>query len=133
MALTDEERSRIRQLLGWPERFHQTDSALEQSMNAIDTRVESLPLLRASLVETATIDGNIRDAKLRFQAEQVGSIKLQGVDELGLLRSLGRAEVGKIAVQLGVEVRHDYYSGTLPRSRATARGPRGGGNMAPRG
>lgn len=123
MALSEANKAKIRFYLGWPERFHQTDSSLEQAMLAIDTKPDAQTLIEAELTRLASIDTKIDDSANRFKAMKVGSIELPGGLELGLLRSQGRAAVGRIASILGVNVRHDVFSGTGPTSFATWDGP----------
>lgn len=124
----------IRKYLGWSERFHQTDSRLEQAMNALDgsqsddARTDVL----ATLTKVADIDTRLTGALDSLGALQVGSIKLPGALEIGMLRSEGRRLIGGIAALMGVEVRHDYFSPSGPTTHAGA-GGMSGGNMPPLG
>jgi hypothetical protein len=112
MAFTETERVQIRLYLGWSGRFYQFDSRLEQAMNAVSAETEVI--VKAALAECQSFDEQIQAAPKRFKAAQVGSITLQGATELALLRSCGRAHVGRIAATLGVEVKHDVFSGAAP-------------------
>lgn len=124
MALTSAQRMLTRLYLGWSERFHQTDTRLEQAMNAIDSpqNTDALAQLQAYLTTLADIDARLTDALCRLRALEVGSIKLPGPMEIGMLRSQGRMYAGRIASILGVEIRHDVFSGGGPREFATAKG-----------
>lgn len=135
--LTAGQRANVRLYTGWPARFHQTDSRLEQAMNAIDTLGNSddptFTDLVALLAALADIDTRLTAAYPRIKALKLGSIDLPGTMEIGLLRSEGRRLAGRLASIMGVEIRHDVFSGNGPRSYATSSGPSGGGNLPPLG
>lgn len=130
-SFTDTQRANIRLYLGWSARFHQTDSRLEQAMSAVDMESSGATntICVALLASLADIEAKLLDAHNRLKAMQVGSITLPGKNELGLLRSEGRRFAGKLAATLGVEVRHDVFSGSGPREFASADGNVGGGNF----
>lgn len=132
--LTPAQRMQVRKYLGWSERFHQTDSRLEQAMNGLDytqsSDAEADIIL--TLGKIADIDTRLTGALDSLGALQVGSIKLPGPMEIGMLRSEGRRLIGGVAALLGVEVRHDYFSPSGPTAHASA-GGMGGGNMPPLG
>lgn len=107
---TDTQKAELRLYLGWAGRWFQVDTKLEQAMSACTAETQTL--IEAEVVKLKAIDGKITDAANRFQAAKVGSIQLPGAMELELLRSQGRQSVGRIAAMLGVEVRHDVYSGS---------------------
>jgi hypothetical protein len=140
MAFTDAQKVSIRNYLGWTIRFRQTDTRLEQALNTIsqDIYVEDQTKILAILAELATIDAALVSARGRLKALAVGSITLPGKNEIGMLRSEGRRLVGRLAVEMGVAVRHDVFSGSGPRFFATLDGPdksgaTGGGNMMKQG
>lgn len=112
MALTAAEKSKIRLFLGWSERFHQTDSRLEQALLAVDADAtgETYNRINTLLQSIADIETRITDAYSRLKAIKVGSIELPGMMELGALRSEGRRFVGRLAALLGVAVRHDAFA-----------------------
>jgi hypothetical protein len=122
LALTSTERAQVRSYLGWSERFHQFDSALELALNAVDGDAEGLVLVRTEMTNIQTIDAKILGMTTRFKAAKVGTIELQGEAELGLLRSLGRQSVGRIATLLGVPVRADYFGTGGPDGTASRSG-----------
>lgn len=132
MAFTDEEKTLIREYLGWTHRFAQVDTALERGMSAIETDAAAADRARAHLTELARIDAAITAAEARFKAEQVGSIKLSE-SELSRLRSRGAERVGRLARLFGVEVRSNPFSPALPRTRDSFDGPSGGGNSQMQG
>jgi hypothetical protein len=113
VAFSETERSQIRKYLGWSGRFFQTDSRLEQAMNAVSAETEAR--VREELARCVALDVKIDDCSKRFKAAVVGSITLPGPMELQLLRSQGKQAVGRIASTLGVEVRADTYSGAASR------------------
>lgn len=127
MALTEPQRLDVRLYMGWSERFHQTDSALEQAMNALDTKPEAEALVLTLIEECKRIDESIVTAEKRYKAMSVGPIDLNPM-ETQRLADRGRMYVGRIASILGVEVRNDVFSSTLPSGRASALGMTGGGN-----
>lgn len=130
--LTTAQRMQVRMYLGWSERFHQTDSALEQAMNALDQSqsTDAEAQVISYLTELGTIDTSITAAYVNLQATQVGSIKLDGPRQIAVLRGEGRRIVGRIASLLGVEVRHDSFAPAGPSQRASVHGmmPQGNGS-----
>lgn len=134
---TSAERASIRLYCGWSARFRQTDSRLEQSMNALDEGDDdTMAEVRLLLGKLAQVDVDIEAARPLLQAAKVGSIELQAVVQIGMLRSEGRRYVGRLAATLGVEVRQDVYSGRGPSGRAGTYGMMpgsGGGNLPPLG
>ena len=134
MALTATQRAQVRLYCGWTARFRQTDSRLEQSMNALDAGdAETITVAAGMLVSLVDIDTKLVDAHKRIKANTVGSIKLTEEKEIGILRSEGRRFAGRLASLLGVEVRHDVFSGNGPSWWSGTNGPTGGGNLPPRG
>jgi hypothetical protein len=139
MALTAQNKADIRTYLGWSARFHQTDSRLEQAMSALETEPEHEKWItntlapvagepRGILAELVAIDAKLDDAHNRLKALKVGSIDLPIRNEINTLRSEGRRHVSRMATILGVEVRHDVYSGAPNRNRAAYGGLANGGN-----
>ena len=129
--LTSAQRASIRLYLGWSARFHQTDSRLEQAMSAIDVGdVDTYNFIVNALngtppgllAQLGDIDTRLTAALVDVKARKVGSIELMGEGEISVLRSMGREYAGRLASLLGVEVRHDVFSGHGPRSFATSSG-----------
>jgi hypothetical protein len=117
MALSDQERADIRKFLGWPDRFNTTlNSQLDQALNAVSS--ESETNIRAELVKLEATDTKLGTASTYFPASQVGTIGVEGAQNLELLRDQGRQAAGRIAAILGVEVRHDAFAGTGPAPSA---------------
>ena len=83
---------------------------------------------RGILAELVAIDLKLEDAHKRIKANKVGSIDLPIQNEIRMLRSEGRRHVSRMATVLGVEVRHDVFSGGSNRNRAGYGGLAGGGN-----
>lgn len=129
MALSPPQRMQVRLYLGWSERFHQTDSRLEQAMNALDgsQSVDAEAYVVTLLTACADIDSRLTASYLALKAKKVGSIELDGVMQIAMLRSEGRRLAGRIASLLGVEVRHDVFSGAGPRTFASTHGMVPGG------
>lgn len=126
---TTNDRARIRWYLGWSARFHQFDSRLEQAMNAVDDEptddTHTLILNTLSAMDTL-MNTTIPDAYNRLKALKVGDIDLPSHGEIMMLRSEGRRLGGQIAACLGVETRHDVWSGVGNKSFAGFGGPEGG-------
>lgn len=125
---TNAQRAKIRWYLGWSARFHQTDSRLEQAMNAVDMEVDdsSYDLIVANLAAMDAISTKLTQAYDRLKALKVGSIDLPGAGEIGMLRSEGRRLGGQLAACFGVETRHDVWSGSGNKSFAGWNGLEGG-------
>lgn len=133
MALTATERAQVRLYCGWSARFRQTDSRLEQSMNALDMGdAATLTIVSGLLLSLVDIDTKLVDAHKRIKAQAVGSIKLTLDKEIGLLRSEGRRFAGRLASLLGVEIRQDVFAGKGPSYWASAYGVHNS-NLPPRG
>lgn len=120
MALTTTQRAQVRTYLGWPARFWQTTSQLEQAMNAVDGEAAELALVVALLVSLADIDTRLTACYGRLKALKVGSIELPGHGELMALRSEGRKFSGRLAAKLGVAIINDAWSGGGPNAFASA-------------
>ena len=114
MAWTLTQKAQVRLYLGWSARFWQTDSRLEQAMNAIDDKAEELTICTGLLTSLADIDTRMTACYSRLKALQVGRITLPGHGELMALRSEGRRLSGRLASMLGVAIRHDVWSGRGP-------------------
>lgn len=111
---TEAQRADVRKYLGWAGRYYQTDSQLEQAMSAVSVDTETR--IVAELEVCAAIDTALAGMRTRFKAEEVGGIVLRGGAEMEDLRSQGRQAAGRIAAMLGVEIRHDAFSGSGPTS-----------------
>jgi hypothetical protein len=144
--LSPSERAKIRFYLGWSARFHQTDSALEQAMNAVDvgddetygiiTRPAGDPLGTGLLASCVDIDTKLLATDDELEVRAVGTIQLDVMQKVGTLRSNGRKFAGRLAALLGVPVRHDVFSGVGPRGPFLGLAgamPSGGGNLPPLG
>jgi hypothetical protein len=114
VAWTLTQKAQVRLYLGWSARFWQTDSRLEQAMNAMDDKAEELTICTGLLTSLADIDTRLTACYSRLKALQVGRITLPGHGELMALRSEGRRLSGRLASTLGVAIRHDVWSGRGP-------------------
>jgi hypothetical protein len=106
VALDGTQRARIRKYLGWEARFHQVQQDLEQALDAIavfpDDEVEVL----AELQRCIETDEQILKVRTTALAIQDGAIHLRAHYQLGVLRSIGKGHVRRIANILGVAVRN---------------------------
>lgn len=127
MPLTEANRVQIRMYLGWNGRWAQFDGALERAMSAVEASPETVDQVLFQITECQRLDESIRAAERRLKADAVGPITLNA-DEIRDLRDRGAQEVGRLATLLGVEVRSNAF-GRGAGYRATAWGPRGGGNF----
>jgi hypothetical protein len=114
MALSAAERASVRYYLGWPSRFYQTDSALEQAMAAVDNDPDAVALVQAQLTRCADVDTKLEGADTRQKLTRAEDITFAGPVEIAMLRQQGRQAVGRLAAVLGVAVRHDIYSPSGP-------------------
>lgn len=133
MAFTEPQRVKVRFYLGWSARFHQHDSRLEQAMNAIDVLADTQTQVELVLTDLDDLVTKLKDSYDRLKAMKVGSIELPGKNEVALLRSEGRRNVGGLAAILGVEVRQDVFGSGRYRHFATSGGLGGGGNVMQHG
>lgn len=133
MAFTDTQRAQVRLYLGWPARFWQSDSRLEQAMNSIDDKAEELTICTGLLTSLADIDTRLTACYTRLKALAVGKITLPGQGELMALRSEGRRFAGRLASTLGVAVRHDVWSGSTPSQFSSYDGLDGSDNYVRHG
>lgn len=127
MPLTNPQKVSIRYYLGWSARFRQFDSRLEQAFSAVDALEsqgdpDTLAEIAALLSSLSDIETKILAAHTNLQAVKLGSIELDGVKQIGMLRSEGRRFVGRLSATLGVPTRHDVFSGSAPKAFASARG-----------
>lgn len=126
MAWTETQKAQVRLYLGWPARFWQTDSRLEQAMNAVNDKAEELALCTALLTSLADIDTRITACYTRLKALKVGKIELPGAGELGALRSEGKRLSARLALTLGVAMRPGVWGGGGPSAFSSDDGPEGG-------
>ena len=119
MPLTDAQRATIRMRLGWADRFEQVDTRLEQAMSSIDSRPDTQILIETELTRLEALDAKMDAAATYFPASAVGSIRVEGAQNLALLRSQYRQAVGRVASLLGAEVRRDSSGGDLPTEFAS--------------
>lgn len=110
MALTTAQRSEIRDLLGWPARFHDNDSRLERAFDAIAELPEDEAIVIELLEKAQDIEVRITDALGRIKASAVGSITLNAA-EISQLRAEGRRAVNRIAAILYVPVKQNSFGG----------------------
>lgn len=130
MAFTADERVQIRFALGWSARFFQTDSRLEQAMNAVEQDEETSARVRDLLTSVEDIRTKLTAAHGRLKAARLGGIELSGATEIMMLRMEGRRHVGSLAAIFGVEVRHDIFGSSLRGTPLDVGGGHsGGGNF----
>lgn len=130
MAFTSDEKRNIRELLGWPERFGSTDSALERAIDAIENRPDAETRIRALLSEADDLFTEMLAARKRLKAYKAGEHMLDAGFEIDEIQALGRVVSGRIAAMLGVEIRHDAWAAAGPRFRSGFYGPQGDGSMS---
>ena len=109
MALTDQDKTQIRYLLGYS--VLENNSDIVRAINSMDAQPTAEPVIRAILAEIAQIDASISNVKQLAVAIQDGSVQLRASYSLGVLRSMGREQVRRLALFLGVDVRNSIYSG----------------------
>jgi hypothetical protein len=122
VAFTDTQRAQIRLYLGWPARFWQMNSRLEQAMNAVESQAEEVTICTDLLTALVAHDARVTACYSRLKAMKVGSIELTGHGELLALRSEGRRLSGRLAATLAVDVQHDVWAGSGPKQFASSDG-----------
>lgn len=117
------EKVKIRGYLG-ASSFYLDDSSLEDAIVAVqsiadggikaDSSTENY--IKAALTVLETIDAAISNLIIQAQVSKAGSdsIEINPARGLFVLRSMGRAEIGKIASTLGHKPLDDYY---CPRNK----------------
>ena len=115
MALTATQRADVRKALGWSAQFNQTDNALENAFDGLETNPEHEAQVVAILADIALVEAQLVDSRKRLKATQVGSVQLNAfqVEQLAL-REEGRRLTGTLASIVGVERRHDIFSSGSP-------------------
>lgn len=115
-AFTAAERTNIRRYLGWSARFAQVDTALEFAMNAIENDQGAYDLVIVLLGKLDAVSLKLDGVYTRLKAVQVGTLKLDGVAEVGMIRSEGRRFAGQLASIFGVPIRHDAFGAYGPKT-----------------
>lgn len=99
----------IRWKMGWPQRYRQSDSLLEQALNYLDTDDDMQAIVTGSILPAIEdIDCKLKTAQLNLQAAKVGEIETR-LQEISWLRSEGRRWTGRLASLLAVPLQHDYF------------------------
>lgn len=112
MALSATQKSDIRDLLGWPARFHDDDGRLERAFSALEALPTDETLIASLLTKAKDLEMRITDALGRIKVSSAGSITLNPA-EISMLRAEGRRCVNRMAAILGVEVKqHSFGGGT---------------------
>ena len=126
MALTLQQRADVRNSLGWSAQFSQTDNALENAFDGLETQPEHENQVIALLGDIVAIKDQIIDSRKRLKGLKVGSIELDAYrHEMAALRWDGQRLTGEMASIIGVERRHDIFSSGTP-GRVGWYGPTGG-------
>lgn len=107
MALTGAQRAKVRMLLGWSARFHQTDDRLEQAMSALASQPDDEALVIAEIAKCDLIDTAI-DAMSSSTAKAVGvgPLQLRAHYQLGFEMARGAKAIHRISSILGVPIRN---------------------------
>jgi hypothetical protein len=112
MAFSADQQARIRWYLGYGGLEDNGD--LQRSMDGVGGIVASVALIDAQLTLCATVDTELLKVFATVLAVQDGSIHLRAAHQLGVVRSMGRQAVGRIAAHLKVPIAHDVFSGSGP-------------------
>ena len=101
-------------LLGWGARFWQLETRLENSMEAVEqTLPEETSRIQSILTALTAIDVQITDALGTVGVTGVSSIRLDSDQGLSHLRAEGRRQVEAIASILQVQIKKNYYGGSM--------------------
>lgn len=114
MPLSDTEKTRIRMLLGWGARYWQLESRLENSMEAVSNNLpDETAQIQDILTDLTDIDTKITDALGTVGVTGVSAIKLDSDQGISHLKAEGRRLVEAIAAILQVNIKKNYYGGSL--------------------
>ena len=123
MALTAQQRADVRNALGWSAQFSQTDNALENAFDGLETNPEHEAQVIALLADIAAVKTQLVDSRRRLKGLKVGTIELDAFrSELAALRWDGKRLTGELASIVGVERRHDIFGSGTP-GRVAWNGP----------
>lgn len=127
MALDPQQRADVRNALGWSAQFSQTDNALENAFDGLETQPEHENQVIALLADISAVKLQIVDSRKRLKGLKVGTIELDAFrHEMAALRWDGQRLTGEMAAIIGVERRHDIFTSGTP-GRQGWYGPTGGG------
>lgn len=141
MAMTEAQIAEVYFFCGWPQRYVQINTAIEQAIDAIAAKPAQEALLTNGLTDSPVgllakvrylYDVEIPKARKRLKARQVGKIVLPEHRELEQLAEEGRKLTGAICSCLGVERDADVFGSGKGGTMATRGGilsqSRGAGN-----
>jgi hypothetical protein len=128
--LTDAQKADVYFFAGWPQRYVQINTSIEQGLDQLASRPANEALLGNPLTGSPPgllararqlFDVTIPSAYKRLKVKQAGKIQLDATGELEALAEQGRILAGAICSVLGIERDKDVFA------------PTGGGSMATRG
>lgn len=109
MALSDENQHKVRYYLGLTDRYRDQMHSLNSAFALLSTYAQTT--VEAIIANLESIDTKLGNAHDNLDAEQVGTIALNGRRQIYTLRSEGRREVNRLASILGVECVQDVFGG----------------------
>lgn len=112
MALTTDEKTRVRYYLGYS--VFENDGPAERALNSIDSYEGADVIIRGDLDELVAIDAQFKKLRPISLAVQVGAEQLRAHYTLGVMRSVGRQVVGRIASFLSIPVKRDVFAEGAP-------------------
>jgi hypothetical protein len=115
MAFTATEKATMLFYLG--RSVFEDDGPAIRAINGLDSKeTTARPIIMPILTELQGIDTQLSKVRIRLQAVEDGSLKIDAAREIGQLRSLGRQAVGRLARWLKVNVPPDcdVFSASLP-------------------
>lgn len=120
MALTDEQKQKVRRWLGYSGRFRDLDTLLEQAMRSVDSFTatgddHAQTQLLQHIADIEEIETKIEGAIPRLKYTSLGNGELSySPREMGELKRLGRMHIGRLSALLGVPIRVDVFAGHGP-------------------
>lgn len=110
-SLPDDTKMDIRLYLGWPSRYRDSDSALEQALGYVDTDdVLQAAITGSILPSLQDIDSRLEGALCRLQFSAAAEVTTNAM-EIVWLRAEGRRHVNRLSSLMAVPVREDVYAG----------------------
>jgi len=120
MALTDDQKSKVRYWLGYPDGFRSSFPDLESGLTSLSTFGESR--VTDALSQLDTIDTQLQSSWSRQKVIKAEDVVLAGPQEIQALRMEGRRLANLIASTLGVSVLRDVFSSGSGGSGIAMRG-----------
>lgn len=114
LPFVEAERAKIRNYLGWSDRYRDYDTRLESEMNGIGNDVNADTgaafIVRDILAKLQNVDDSLEGGMGNQTLRAVkGGTVFQGAEEMRTYREHGRSLIQRMAVIFDVAPKRDYY------------------------